>query len=315
MTIHHLYFPAPGQTDAPARAAALGASIIAKNYDSILGTTIITATFGEEGFSVPEKRYGNQLSVLPALVCDHEDEGFVVLPEPTTLAAIEAAHDVLLSENIPSDTVRTPQLINDIATHSAAVNPHNITPANIGAVALSQVGTLTGPKGDKGDKGDTGTNGTNGTNGAPGTNGVGVTALCKKITVDTSHNQIALIDVPEMLLPVPANFVGGFKFGVLFSTAALTTGIKLSASIPAGATVAWVDQIPISLTALKFGVVRAGDGGVASTAVDTANANMVAVIEGVIQNGANAGNIQLRMGSEVANSAVIVKKGSYGWLI
>lgn len=113
--IVHMYFQAPGQQDAVARAAALGAVLMPVSWNT-------------------DARYAPRISGFPAVVCDHGDD-IVVIPEPTTLAAVNAAHDALLEEHIPIAVAHRTDITSDITTHAGATNPHGITPAGIGAAA------------------------------------------------------------------------------------------------------------------------------------------------------------------------------------
>ena len=56
----------------------------------------------------------------------------------------------------------------------------------------------------------------------------------------------------------------------------------------------------------------AGDGTITTASVDTASTRRVALIKGSISNGATAGTVTARFASEVATSAVTIKKGSWG---
>lgn len=77
MAVEHWYIPSPGQSDAAERAAALGLP---------LADTTKGADYGSPS--------------LPAVVCDHD--GLVLItPEPTTFAAVWAAHDQLTAPASP----------------------------------------------------------------------------------------------------------------------------------------------------------------------------------------------------------------------
>src|ERR1700752_603428 len=117
MSISHFYVPAPNQTDAAERAAALGV---------ILGDAALAS----------QPRYAERIMSVPCVVCDHGDE-IAILPEPTTTAEVRDVHDALLQEHIPRDVARLDNVIEAVAVHSAAINPHGITPAGIGAVAVA----------------------------------------------------------------------------------------------------------------------------------------------------------------------------------
>ena len=93
MSVRHLYFPAPGQQDALERAAALEATVARTYTDLILNRTMVVVSGDGNALVRPESYY--DIPSLPAVVCDHEEGGYVVLAEPTTLAEVEAAHHAL----------------------------------------------------------------------------------------------------------------------------------------------------------------------------------------------------------------------------
>lgn len=192
-------------------------------------------------------------------------------------------------------------------------------PGTVGATGPQGVGVAgaTGPQGPSGVAGATGPPGGVGPTGATGpagTGGGGGTTVVTK-TADQAHTTTTLANVTELVVPAAANAVMGFRFAVMFRTAATTTGIRLAIAGPAGATVAYRAQIPSSATADTVQHVNTLSGGTATTAVAAANTDYVAVLEGVLTVGATAGNLQLQVASEVAASAVTVRKGSHGEIV
>jgi len=122
MSIKHFYVPAPGQTNAEERAIAL---------EALLADTAIASS----------PRYVDRIPSLPAVVCDHGDD-IVVIPEPTTLAEVRAAHDELLREHLPADTAYVENIAEAVAVHTSATNnPHGITPQLIGAATPADIDT------------------------------------------------------------------------------------------------------------------------------------------------------------------------------
>lgn len=131
-----------------------------------------------------------------------------------------------------------------------------------------------------------------------------------RLAVDVTNSTVTLADVTGLLVPLAANSTYAIEAKVMFQTAATTTGIRLTQTIPTGATVVAQWNTPTSLTASTLANQRATDAGAASTAIDTANANTLATGSLLLITGATAGNLQIRFASEVATSNAVVKAGS-----
>lgn len=187
---------------------------------------------------------------------------------------------------------------------------------------------LQGPPGPQGPQGVPGTNGTNGTNGAQGPQGIqgvqgvqgpagpSILTTCK-ITVDLSPNStVTMGDATGLSFAVANGTYYAYRFLVLFQTAAITTGIRLSVTHPAATLTAYTALIPAAadaVNALYSGWGTASDDAVVGTGVQAANTTYLATLEGVLLPSAG-GTLQLRFASEVAASAVTVKRGSAGIL-
>lgn len=129
-------------------------------------------------------------------------------------------------------------------------------------------------------------------------------------TSDVSTTATTLSDITGLNFPVSAGKTYIFEGYIIFQTAATTTGISLSGNGPASPTYYVMRKtIPISLTASEERMERAYDTNQPSSGVDTANANCLAYLWGVIRPSAN-GTFTLRVASEVSGSAVTVKAGS-----
>lgn len=225
MTIRHMYFPAPGQTDAPERAATLDVALVPEEL-------------------VSEPRYASRITTLPCVICDHGDD-IAVIPEPTTLEEIRDVHDELLEEHVPTTVAHIATLDDAIVSHSAAVNPHGITPAGIGAVAIADVGQLTGPtgpagpqgpagspgatgaqgvqgpagsQGAKGDKGDTGSQGIQGPQGNTGPPGTTDHAALSNLTTGNPHPQYAATSHAHVDADLPAGLARDAEVAAAYST-------------------------------------------------------------------------------------------------
>lgn len=131
-----------------------------------------------------------------------------------------------------------------------------------------------------------------------------------RLNADVTNNTTTLANATGLLLALAASSTYVLEARVMFQTAATTTGIRLTQTVPAGATVVAQWSTPSSLTAITLANQRASDAGAASTAIDTANANTLAAGSLLVVTGATAGNLQIRFASEVASSNAVVKAGS-----
>ncbi len=131
-----------------------------------------------------------------------------------------------------------------------------------------------------------------------------------RLNADVTNSTTTLANTTGLLLALAASSTYVLEARVMFQTAATTTGIRLTQTVPAGATVVAQWRTPSSLTAITMANQRASDAGAASTAIDTANANTLAAGSLLVVTGVTAGNLQIRFASEVAASNVVVKAGS-----
>lgn len=170
-----------------------------------------------------------------------------------------------------------------------------------------------GPQGVQGDSGPQGIQGLPGPQGPPG---LGVAALMSKAS-DQVTSVVTLADVVGLTVPVLANTAYGFMFLVVYSSAALTTGIRLEVNGPV--TPAGVHYVVESSVAANAWHARhsptAYGGAGAATATDAANVNRLARVMGVLRTGGAGGTLALQCASEVAASAITIRAGSWGWLL
>jgi hypothetical protein len=131
-----------------------------------------------------------------------------------------------------------------------------------------------------------------------------------RLAADVTNSTVTLADVTGLLVALAANSTYAVEAKVMFQTAATTTGIRLTQTVPTGATVVAQWNTPTSLTASTLANQRAADAGAASTAIDAANANTLASGSLLVITGATPGNLQIRFASEVAASNAVVKTGS-----
>jgi hypothetical protein len=140
----------------------------------------------------------------------------------------------------------------------------------------------------------------------------------RKLTVDPAASTVTtMADVTGLSFPVLANKYYRFRFELIYRSAATTTGIKLSVTIPAF-TRFTAEGAGHSVTAdgvaSKFvGFITASDDPVICSGVQVINTDYMAVIKGLLVPSAS-GNLTARFASEVAASAVTVRQGSIGLL-
>jgi hypothetical protein len=134
-----------------------------------------------------------------------------------------------------------------------------------------------------------------------------------------THALVAYANVTDLVFALLANTAYNFRFLVAYQSAATTTGIGLAMTFPASPTsIQYFQEYGGNLTAATAGAsgttfATAADTGATSIAVQTAATSYKAEVEGLIVNGANAGNLQLRVRAEVA-AQVTIMAGSYGVL-
>lgn len=131
-----------------------------------------------------------------------------------------------------------------------------------------------------------------------------------RLTADITNSTVTLANATGLAIALDANSTYAIDVRVMFQTAATTTGIRLTQTVPTGATVVAQWNTPTSLTARTLANQRAADTGAASSAVDTANANTLATGSLLVVTVATAGNLQIRFASEVASSNAVIKAGS-----
>ena len=129
----------------------------------------------------------------------------------------------------------------------------------------------------------------------------------------------AFADSTGLALAVAAGKAYRFRFVVFFTTNAATVGLKLGLNGPAGATIRFGVHLPAAAPSGAGSAIIHASGNaydaeaIAATAGPGGTATM-AIVEGVIVTGANAGNLQLRHASETATATTILAN-SYGELV
>lgn len=141
---------------------------------------------------------------------------------------------------------------------------------------------------------------------------------CRK-SADQAFATATLANVTDLSFAVAASQDYYFKFAVMFTSTTTTSGLALAVTIPASPT---AFSYAVSFTSLTGNVATNIQGSAAASAgkVQTASATAaatayMAIVEGILSNGVNAGTLQLQAsegGGTVASQTI--KKGSYGEL-
>ncbi len=131
-----------------------------------------------------------------------------------------------------------------------------------------------------------------------------------RLSADVTSGAVTLADVTGLMVALAANSTYAVDARVMFQSTATTCGIRLTQTVPAGATVVAQWSTPTSLTASTLANQRGADAGTATSAIDTANANTLATGSLLVITGATQGNLQIRFAAEVASNSVTVKAGS-----
>lgn len=168
-----------------------------------------------------------------------------------------------------------------------------------------------GPKGDTGNTGPAGNDGAPGTPGAPGAPGIGFTFAAKK-SADQAFTATALANVTDLAFAVAATTAYEFELVVPLTSAATGTGWQLGFTGPAAPSAFLaVCEYQSSATAWTTATLQAlGAFPLVTAAYAAAPSQILCRITGHIITGAAGGTVQLQARSEVANSAITVRRGS-----
>jgi hypothetical protein len=147
--------------------------------------------------------------------------------------------------------------------------------------------------------------------------GGGFTPSIDRLTSTQQSTVTALADVTQLVEALVANATYSINCFVTFQSAATTTGLNLGFTSPTGCVCSVEVVVPITSTAAASqlrtifpNAAATNTGNVLGTGVTAINSNQTARISGIITNGANAGNFQVRFATEVAASAVTLQTSS-----
>lgn len=137
-----------------------------------------------------------------------------------------------------------------------------------------------------------------------------------KITADLGASvSTVLADATGLLLAVKNGVYYAFEFGVLWTTATATTGLKIGLTIPAATIYSAMVNMPVAAdgaAAEWTGALTASGDSTLGSGAEATGTVYLAQIHGVILPSAD-GNVQVQYAAEVgAAGNVVVKQGSYG---
>ncbi len=120
-----------------------------------------------------------------------------------------------------------------------------------------------------------------------------------------------MADITGLAFPMLANTRYSFKFVIEFTTPANTTGARFGVNGPAAPTrLTYMARQTVSSSTEQARLNTAYDS-TDLAATSASGGNNLVTMEGIINNGANAGDLIARFASEVSSSAVIAKAGSF----
>lgn len=135
------------------------------------------------------------------------------------------------------------------------------------------------------------------------------TEVTNRVGADFTTNSTTLVDVTDGAVAMVANADYTIEIWALVQSSATTTGVWLSLDGPASPTsVSWGYAMATSTTAAaqRFGN-SAYNTGSATNDIPAANTTYSVQIHGMVRNGANAGNLQLRLAAETAANVKVME--------
>ena len=143
------------------------------------------------------------------------------------------------------------------------------------------------------------------------------TPTIDRLTSTQQSTTTALADVTQLVEALVANATYSINCFVTFQSAATTTGLNLGFTSPTGCVCSVEVVVPVTTTAAASqlrkifpNAAEINTGNVLGTGVSAINTNQTARISGIITNGANAGNFQVRFATEVNASAITLQTSS-----
>jgi hypothetical protein len=163
-----------------------------------------------------------------------------------------------------------------------------------------------GAKGDVGPQGPTGPQGPVGATGATGATGPAGSVFDYKLrkTVDESVSSSTTLQNDDNLkIALSASDAVEFSGMVFVSSSSATPDIKLTFTVPSGASVRWFAEWFEGANYASSGIVTAS-GATASFAVSAGTVGLVK-FSGIVVNGSSAGDLQFQWAQNSSNSAAV----------
>ena len=135
-----------------------------------------------------------------------------------------------------------------------------------------------------------------------------------KITSDYSTTVTTNVGITGLLFAITAGTYYRFKFTVIYQSAATTTGLAVSANIPAVTTFSAGVLLPNSgATSALRGYLTANNGLATGAGTPTTTGLYIVEVDGLILP-SSSGNLQMQFASEINASTVTIKAGTNGLL-
>ncbi len=132
-------------------------------------------------------------------------------------------------------------------------------------------------------------------------------------TANQTFSTTTLTNVTSQSFAVTSGVVYKYRFHILYTSAAATTGLQLSLTYPAVTTASAVAQIPSGADGISSqfqGTINTSGDIVTATATSAATSVHYASVQGIIIPSAN-GTVQLQAASEINASNIIIRAGSF----
>jgi len=140
--------------------------------------------------------------------------------------------------------------------------------------------------------------------------GGGESEIILRTTGDITNSTTSFADVTGLTFTTTANKDYVFEAWLIFQSDTVGTGIKFAVNGPTSpVAVVMLAHVPIALGLYASCVTlasRAYNTGTASASVDTANANLLCKIDGLIRTGSNTGTFAVRFAAETTGIVKIM---------
>ncbi len=136
-------------------------------------------------------------------------------------------------------------------------------------------------------------------------------AIAANDVTDSAGNSCTMTDGTGLSFSATSGVTYHFYANIIYTSAATTTGSKWSVNGPASPTFfSATTRSGLTATTQQLDFLTAYDGGTCSASTVTAGTTgNIAIVEGVIKT-SSSGTVIIRFGTEVNNSAVVIKAGS-----